>query len=248
MKDIGKVLANRNYVWLLVGLFFLSLMNGVREALNLYVATYFWEFTSEQLRWYIIGSFFGFIGALTLTPFMHGLWDKRRVIIVSAILACIFPALGIMLRLGGVFFPNGHPMLLPTLVAISAISYAMGAVLNISVMSALADVADENEVRFGVRQEGVLYATRSLFAKVDAAIGTALAGFVLTLIAFPEPAHPGQVNQLVLDHLGWVVGPISMLPGLLAVFFYGQFNISKVRHAETRAEINARRESPSQAA
>ena len=240
LKDVGKVMQNRNYVWLLIGLFFLSLMNGVREALNLYIATYFWEFTSEQLRLYVAGSFVGFVSALWFTSRMHMWWDKRIVIIVSAIVSAIFPALGVILRLMGFMFENGHPALLPTLVAISAVSYGTGAVLNISVMSALADVADENEVKFGIRQEGVLYATRSLFAKIDAAIGSVLAGAVLTYIAFPAQAQPGGVSQEILNRLAWVNGPISLIPGLLAVLFYARFNISKAKHAETRAQIEAR--------
>ena len=44
LQDIGKVLANRNYLWLLMGLFALSLMNGIRDTLGLYGATYYWGF------------------------------------------------------------------------------------------------------------------------------------------------------------------------------------------------------------
>jgi Na+/melibiose symporter-like transporter len=175
LKDDGKVLANRNYVWLLAGLFALSLMNGIRDTLGLYGGTYYWGFPSEMLRWYSLGSLVGFVSALTLTPRLHARWGKRRVIIWSAAALVVFPALGFILREVGWMFPNGDPRLLPTLVAISAVSYAVGAILNISVMSALADVADENEVRFGVRREGVLnifavflYA-RSSISKADPA-------------------------------------------------------------------------------
>jgi hypothetical protein len=167
------------------------------------------------------------------------------VIIASAAASVVFPALGYILREVGWMFPNGDPRLLPTLVAISAVSYATGAILNISVMSALADVADENEVRFGVRQEGVLYSTRALFAKLDTAIGAALAGIVLTLIAFPEKAQPGEVDPGVLQNLGLFLGPISMIPGVFAVLLYSQFSISSADHAATRAKIAAaRREAP----
>jgi Na+/melibiose symporter-like transporter len=239
LKDVGKVLANRNYVWLLAGLFALSLMTGIRDTLGLYGGTYYWGFSSELLRWYSLGSLVGFVSALTLTPRLHALWGKRAVIIASAAATVLFPALGFILREVGLMFENGDPRLLPTLVAISAVSYAVGAILNISVMSALADVADENEVRFGVRQEGVLYSTRALFAKLDTAIGAALAGIVLTLIAFPEKAQPGEVDPGVIQNLGLFLGPISMIPGVLAVFLYARFSISKADHAATRAKIEA---------
>jgi Na+/melibiose symporter-like transporter len=239
LKDVGKVLANRNYVWLLAGLFALSLMNGIRDTLGLYGGTYYWGFPSEMLRWYSLGSLVGFVSALTLTPRLHTRWGKRGVIIASAAATVVFPALGFILREVGWMFPNGDPRLLPTLVAISAVSYATGAILNISVMSALADVADENEVRFGVRQEGVLYSTRALFAKLDTAIGAALAGMVLTLIAFPEKAQPGEVAPDVIRNLGLFLGPVSMIPGVFAVFLYARFSISKADHAATREKIAA---------
>jgi Na+/melibiose symporter-like transporter len=245
LKDVNKILANRNYVWLLAGLFALSLMSGIRDTLGLYGGTYYWGFPSEMLRWYSLGSLVGFVSALTLTPRLHARWGKRGVIIASAAASVVFPALGYILREVGWMFPNGDPRLLPTLVTISAVSYATGAILNISVMSALADVADENEVRFGVRQEGVLYSTRALFAKLDTAIGAALAGIVLTLIAFPEKAQPGEVDPGVLQNLGLFLGPISMIPGVFAVLLYSRFSISSADHAATRAKIAAaRREAP----
>jgi Na+/melibiose symporter-like transporter len=241
LRDFGKALSNRNYLWLLVGFFFLSIMLGVRGGLGLYMATYYWEFTSEQLRWYIAGSFVGFLSAFYFTPRMHAWWGKRRVIFWSVVTSSVFPGVGAMLSLMGLMFPVEHPLLLPTLIVISSGSYATGAVLNISVMSALADIADENEVKFGLRQEGVLYSARSLFAKVDQAIGSVLAGLTLTLIAFPQGAVPGEVDQGVLMRLALVDGPIAMCGGLIASIFYGKFDITERRHAETRAIIAARR-------
>lgn len=238
LKDVGKVLANRNYVWLLAGLFAASLMLGVRETLNLYVATYYWELSSELLRWYVVGSAAGFVAALMLTPRLHGRWSKRRIIIWSALGNAIFPCLAVLLRLSGFMFENGDPRLLVTLVTFSAASYGSGAILSISVLSALADVADENEVKFGLRQEGVLYSTRALFAKLDTAVGAALAGLVLTLIAFPERAKPGTVAPEIVHQLALFMGPISLIPGLIAVLLYAQFSISKQDHAATRARIS----------
>lgn len=237
LKDVGNVLVNRNYLWLLAGLFALSLMAGVRETLNLYVGTYFWGFSSELLRWYAVGSLVGFVAALNLTPRLHARWSKRQVIVWSAVGNAVFPAVGIILSFFGAMFERGDPRLLPTLIAIASASYAAGAVLNISVMSALADVADENEVRFGLRQEGVLYSTRALFSKLDTALGAALAGMVLTFIEFPEKAQPGQVDPAIIERLGMFIGPIAMIPGLLSALLYAQYRITKKDHAETRAKI-----------
>jgi Na+/melibiose symporter-like transporter len=104
-------------------------------------------------------------------------------------------------------------------------------------MSALADVADENELKFGLRQEGILYSTRALFSKLDVAIGSALAGAFLTFAAFPQKATPGQVDPAIIERLGWFFGPILTIPGLIAACLYAQYRITKASHAETRAQI-----------
>src|SRR5690606_3669128 len=114
-------------------------------------------------------------------------------------------------------------------------------VMSISVMSMLADVADENEPRFGVRQEGILYSTRALSAKIDQAIGTLLAGWVLLIIAFPEKARPGQVDEGVLYNLAAWDGILAAIPGVIAAFCYGRYRIDKASYEATRAALAARR-------
>lgn len=239
-RDLGRALSNRNYVWLLVGYVFLSVMIGLREGLRLYMATFYWGLTSEQLRWYILGSFIGFLTAFLAAARLHGRFDKKSTIIISVLIVAVAPSIPVVLGMAGVLRP-GQPLLLPILVAFSVLAYGAGSILAISIMSALADVADENELRYGLRQEGVLYATRAFAAKLDQAVGTALAGFVITLIAFPPKAVPGHVAAGVLHHMALWDGVIAAAPGLFAAFAYARYRITRQSHAATQAELAARR-------
>jgi Na+/melibiose symporter-like transporter len=126
-----------------------------------------------------------------------------------------------LLGLAGVLTPS-TPGLLPFLIAWTFFTHAPISVLTISVMSILGDVADENALRTGDRQEGVLYSTRALFAKVDQAVGAALAGFVLTLISFPPQAQPGEVAPEVLTRLA-VAYALSGAPAFVALVFYARY-------------------------
>ncbi|MBC7938985.1 MAG: MFS transporter, partial [Chitinophagaceae bacterium] len=107
--------------------------------------------------------------------------------------------------------------------------------------SALADIADENELKYGLRQEGALYATRTFFARVDQALGTALAGWVLATIAFPAKAVPGQVPQAVLMGLA-AAFVLSVVPGLIASIFYGMLNVTRATHDATRQALQVRKD------
>ena len=98
-----------------------------------------------------------------------------------------------------------------------------------------------NELRHGLRQEGALYATRTFFARVDQALGTALAGWVLAVIAFPAKATPGQVPQTVLMGLA-AAFVLSVIPGLIASIFYGMLKVTRASHDATREALQVRKD------
>lgn len=239
-SDIWKALRNRNYVWLLVGIFFLSMMLGLKEGLRLYTATFYWGLSSEQLRWFVIGSFVGYATAFAFAAKMHGKFDKRGTMVWGAVAYSITTAAPLVAGMMGVLTPQ-TPNLLMMLIAWSALSYGAISVLQIGAMSALADIADENELRFGVRQEGILYSTRALAAKIDQAIGSLLAGFVLLVVAFPEKATPGAVAGDVLFKLVLWDGVLAAVPGLIAAICYARYSISRDSYEVTRAALMARR-------
>jgi Na+/melibiose symporter-like transporter len=238
--DIMRAMRNINYVWLLVGYFFLSMMIGLKEGLRLYTGTFYWGFNSEDLRWYVIGSFVGYAAAFAFAARMHGRFDKKATLIWGAVAYALTTAAPLVLGLLGVLNQN-TPNLLMILIGWSALSYGSLSVLQIGAMSALADVADENELRFGVRQEGILYSTRALAAKIDQAIGSALAGYVLLLIAFPEKAAPGAVAAGVLHNLALWDGVMAAIPGLIAAACYGRYRITRASYETTRAALVERR-------
>ena len=107
-------------------------------------------------------------------------------------------------------------------------------------------IADENELRYGIRQEGTLFATRTFFARVDQALGTALAGWVLAMIAFPAKAVPGQVPEAVLMGLA-AAFVLSAIPGLVAAIFYGMLRVTRATHDATRQALTDRQLATAQA-
>jgi Na+/melibiose symporter-like transporter len=240
LGDLAKAMTNVNYVWLLVGYFFLSMMLGLREGLRLYVYSFYWEISSSDMRWFILGSFFGYATAFLFAAKMHGRFDKKATIIWSTVAYAVIPAIPIVLGQFGVLKPD-TPGLLWILVAFAALAYGAVSMLQIGVMSALADVADENELRHGVRQEGILYSTRALAAKLDQAIGMALAGAVITLIAFPEKARVGEVGAGILGHLALWDGVLAAIPGVVAAVCYGRYRINRRSYEATRSALAERR-------
>ncbi len=239
LGEIRDCLGNRNYLVLLLGLFFLSATLGVRETIGSYMNLFFWELEPSQIRFLAFASPPGFVIAFIATARLHARFDKRETIIGS-IVGLAFAAAGpITLRILGLFPANHSAELFPVLCVAVLGTYMCGAVLNISVMSALADVADEHELTTGRRQEGVFYAARTFFGKLTSSLGHLIAGIAIDVIGFSPGATPGEVDPTVIFRLGLLDGPIAAIPAVISIVFYSLYRIDKTRHAETRSKLAA---------
>lgn len=239
-RDIGRTLSNRNYVVLLLGLLFLSMMVGVRGGLWLYGATYFWRLDNNQISLFALGSFAGYLFAALVVKRLHAGIDKRWTGALALALYSIGPAIPLALGWLGILRWD-TPGLVWMLIAFSLLQHLPYSLMVTTVTSALADIADENELKFGLRQEGALYATRTFFQRVDQALGTALAGWVLSVVAFPAKAVPGAVPETALMGLA-AAFVISTIPGLIAAVFYGMLRVTRATHDATRAALVAKQD------
>ena len=154
----------------------------------------------------------------------------------------MFSAAPVLGRMFGVMPENDDPLLLPLLVFFSGGGYSTGAILTISVMSMLADIADEHELRTGLRKEGIFYSARSFFGKATSALGHLVGGIAIDVIGFPQGVEPGKVADEVLFDLALLDGPIAAVPALIAIAFYARYSITKEKHRRIQADL-ARRNS-----
>nr|WP_195908673.1 MFS transporter [Novosphingobium sp. Gsoil 351] len=237
--DVRRALVNRNYVVLLFALLFFSLMTGVRNGLSLYVGSYFWRFDNNQLSWFVLGNIGGYLLAAAIVKPLHERLDKRWSGALSSLTYAIVPGIPLLLGYLGILRP-GMPGLLAILIAFGVFQHASYSILTTTIRSALADIADENELRFGLRQEGVLYSVRTFFQRIDSAVGTAFAGMVLALVAFPAKAQPGHVDNAVLGGLALAYVAAS-LPGLVATGFYAMMRVTRESYHATRQALAAER-------
>jgi len=240
-SEIADCLANRNYRNLLLGFLLLGATLGTRETIDPYVALFFWELPEAKIRLFGLASPPAYLVAFLMTARLHARVEKRHTVIGSAVLLSFAAATPISLRLLGLLPPNGTPALLGILLAFSFLFYLSVAVLTISVLSALADVADEHELRSGRRQEGIFYAARTLFHKLSTGVGHITAGIGIDLIHFPRGAAPGSVDEGVLRWLGILNGPLAVLPALIAIVCYGRYRLDRSDHASIQLALVARR-------
>ena len=239
-KDIVGAISNKNYARLLIGMFFLSMLIGTHETLAIYMGTFFFELSPIQIGWLIVNNIIGYAFGFILTAKLHQKFDKPIVIVATVIGLTVFWSASANIVLLGLAPERGSWELVTMIIFFGSFASACGSILHISVMSALADIADEHELITGIRQEGVFYAARSFFSKTSNGIGHVIAGIALDLIAFPENAMPGEVPEKIIFNLGLIDGPFAMIWGLIAAFFYARYKITRESHLKIKERLHLR--------
>ncbi len=240
MRDFRLALRNRNYFVLLLGFLLLSATLGTRETVGLHMNTYYWGLLPEEIRYFslvaMLGPVLGFLSAATL----HQKFEKKPTLVA---LLSVYPLCAsgpVILRMSGVFPANDDPILLPCLLGFYLCQMTVSLLLLITAASALADIADEQELMTGRRQEGIFYSARSFFGKAASGLGHLLAGIGIDVIEFPVHADPGEIPKQTLFELGLIDGPIGVIPAVLAIGFYVQFRLSRARHSEIQRLLEER--------
>jgi Na+/melibiose symporter-like transporter len=240
-REMWSAMSNRHYLFLLLGFFSLSVMIGTHETLSLYMGTFYWEFTDQQIGWLILNNVFGYAIGFIMAAKLHIRFDKRWTIVAAAAGLSVFWSSAVTLRLFDLTPPNTSWELVAFIIFLGTFSSACGSILNISVMSALADIADEHELHTGRRQEGIFYAARTFFAKATNGVGHIVAGIALDIIDFPTHAVVGELSADKIFALGIIDGPFAMAWGLIAACLYSGYRITRKYHEEIQLQLAARK-------
>ena len=91
----------------------------------------------------------------------------------------------------------------------------------------------------------MIFSVRSFGNKATAGIGSALAGFGLEVIEFPENAKVGGLEPATMDGLLIINGPIYLGFYLLACVFMTFYKIDKEYHSSILSELEVIREKKS---
>ncbi|MEM8695444.1 MAG: MFS transporter [Pseudomonadota bacterium] len=241
-KSIWGALKNRNYAFLIGGVFFFMIATGLYETFTVFVNTYFWELPSEDIRWFGLFAAPAAVAGALAAPIAMRRFDRRPVLIGALVVMTVASQLPVDLRLLGLMPANGAPQLLPLLVAnfcLLTFGISVGAV---AILSMLGDVIDQNEVATGKREEGVFYSARALVGKAAVSLGHLIAGVMLdVIVVLPFEAVPGAVDADVIFRLGVVAGPVMGLIVLVSLAFYAQYGLSRRDHDALLEELAARK-------
>jgi Na+/melibiose symporter-like transporter len=237
IRDMAGTLFHRVNAPILIGSIFGSMAGGLNAALLIYMQTYFWQLSSDQIAILtssgLLGVVLAFVMVLPLSKWFGKKWTTLAL--YSLMLVAIVMPIG--LRLASLFPPNGHPALLGLLFAfftVVAMSVVAAAILTVSMV---ADVTEQILLSTGRQSEGLIFSATSFVNKTVSGMGILFSGLVLTLVGFPQEAKPGLVDMVTVDHLAIVFAVATLGFTSIALVCMSFYPVSRESHLNTVAAL-----------
>lgn len=238
LSGLRVLVTDRTYVSVLLCVFLFAIATGVATTLGVYISTYFWRLSADDIGTVAGGAGGGLFLALIVLHFARR-FSKKRVAVSLYSVALLAGALPVLLGLAGLM-PQNAKALLPFLTA-SYLLMTTGVLAALVVsQSMVADVADHIELKTGRRMEGLMFAAMIMTSKAVSGVGVFLSGAILSGIGFPEKADPATVDPAVVTQLAqiFVVSlTVFVILALIALSFYP---ITREIHEKTLRQLAER--------
>ncbi|MEM7218434.1 MAG: MFS transporter [Pseudomonadota bacterium] len=239
-RDLIQALSNNNFRNLFWMLLVIGAATGLTSALNTHLNTYFWELSQQQITWALLSTVLPVLAMSALMRRLNRQLEKQQALLWASVLLGANAMWLIPGRLLGLMPDNGSDALFALILLQGWLSIATIIWFQTVSASLIADIADEQELRTGKRQEGVFFAAQGFAQKVPSGLGNFFGGIVLDVIRLPVGAQPGSVGSEVLFGLGLVMGPLVGILLLTGILFARAIRTSRERHGEVRAALDAK--------
>lgn len=243
LREVVEVFKNPSFRLLFSSVLIFFIAQGTASALGLHGGKFFWKLGSLQLL---------LIGILTLIGVMAGLpavWltgakvEKRSMVIWSLLYIVLTQAGLPVARIVGIVPANAVVLALSINAVLAGIAITY---LTVGFQSMMADAADEHELMFGARREGLYFAGLSFSTKAASGVGGLISGLALSIIGFPaDLASKGGDNAHIalstINDLGLVYGIVPGAMTTACIVFTMFYRIDSKAYADIQAKLGARR-------
>ncbi len=237
VRQMLATLNNFAFLILMLAQIAFGAATGLVFAMAIYLGTYFWELSSNQIVVLGFGTVVAFVLAFLIALPVGKRLGKRIgavTLFAAGLFISIFP---VLLRLLGVFLPNGSHWLVPVLFVFAAVSGAMTIGSSILMSAMLADVVEDSELKTKRRSEGLFFAGSSFMAKAVSGLGILLSGLLLGAVGFPDNAVPGHVDPTVIRNMALVYLPSVVVLYGIGILIISRFPIDRKDHEENLRKL-----------
>jgi len=244
LREVVEVFRNASFRLLFSSVLIFFVAQGTASALTLHGSKFFWKLDSIEMLLIAVTTLVGVMAGLPAVWFTGQHVEKRAMVIWSLVYIVVTQAgLPVAHILG--FLPDGKAIV-PVLVANSIFAGIAITFLTVGFQSMMADAADEHELLFGARREGLYFAGLSFSTKAASGLGGLIAGAALDIISFPadlasKGGDSAHIATQTVNSLGLMYG---ILPGAMTcacIVICAFYRIDRKTHADIHAELGRRR-------
>lgn len=237
LREIGSVFANPSLLVLIGANTLGGTGLGIASALQNYFYVDLWGLSPQQIAFLVPGGLIASLLGIVLSPLISVRFGKKRAMLSLLAVSVLVGMIPIGGRLLGLMPPNGSPLIWPILFADYVLTATIGMMGIVILTSMVADVVEDQQVRSGIRSEGVLFAANGLVPKFTVGLGAFIAGILITLAGFPKGAAPGAVDPEAVRHLALYWIPCSVVFSGGSVLVLSLYRIDRGLHARNVATI-----------
>ena len=214
---------------------------GILTATHMLANIYYWELDADDIALLLaLPSLVGVSLAMLSIKWLGRRLAKHAILRWSIGLLMVDAVWPYLLRFAGWMPDNGDPRVLWLLVLQMMIWMFLFILRGISSQSLIVDMADENDLLQGKRQEGALFAA-SLFAqKLATAVGPLYIGVALDMIGLQRGMEPGSVPTATLNGLILWFGVGVLTPLAVALLYSFRVSLSEQRLSEIQQALRER--------
>jgi glycoside/pentoside/hexuronide:cation symporter, GPH family len=242
-RALPEVFRNASFRTLFVSALMFWVAAGIKGAFDNYAYVFVFKVPPQSIQFISYAYFGGILAGVPAARLLLARLDKKTLILAG--LGLVMTGFMVLqtLRATGVFTPTGVEAI-PWLCGNSAVIGIGLGLLSVAYPAMMADAADEHEVMFGTRREGLYFAGLGFASKAAAGLGQMAAGFALDALHFPKSAGT-QVGAVVPEHvlrllvLAW--GPLAAAFALVGTIALLPYAITRLKHQDIAARLRVKR-------
>jgi len=239
LAEVRETLNNRSFLFLLASSIATALAGGLVASMNGYFNTFFWGFSAAQISLITLGVFVSAFVALPTAPLLSRRLGKKRTAMTLAVLSLVIGIGPVLLRLAGLFPPNGDPAVFSILFVTSIVGVTFGIIAATMSASMIADVVEEAELKTGRRSEGLFFAASAFVGKSVSGFGILAAALLIDAIGLQPGVAPADMPADVIHRMGAVYAPVIVILYLIGFALLSGYRISRESHAATLRALAA---------
>ncbi|WP_293675911.1 MFS transporter [uncultured Phenylobacterium sp.] len=243
IPEVIEIFRNPSFRVLFTSILLTSAAAGLTAALNSHAYVFVWKVAPETILFITLAYLFGIAVGVPITPLLLRRMEKRSAVVLGLGFVIVGWTVLPGLRAAGLYAPTGTDALGALMLNASWIGIGSG-FFAIAYPSMMADAADDHEVRFGTRREGMYFAGLGFAGKAATGLGALIAGEALDWMNFPQDAGR-QINAVLPEHmlaqliLAW--GPAAAVIGIVSLVMLLPYGITRERHVVIAATLKAKR-------